>query len=109
MQGPDNADLQDALQYRDNTEAAFDQLAASVGMNIQKHAAAVIRGEKIVGIPHEALEDIAQLLNGKGHLEDAEAQLSRIRGYPEAAEFHEAQRDNYWSMREKIRARIRGS
>jgi hypothetical protein len=31
MQGPDNAaDLQDALQYRDNTEAAFDQVAASL-------------------------------------------------------------------------------
>jgi hypothetical protein len=32
MQDPDNAeDLQDALQYRDNTEAAFDQVAASGG------------------------------------------------------------------------------
>jgi hypothetical protein len=27
-----------------------------------------------------------------------------MRGYPEAAEFHEAQRDNYWRMRDKIRA-----
>ena len=45
MQDPDNAeDLQDALQYRENTEAAFDQVAASLGMNIQKHAAAVSRG-----------------------------------------------------------------
>jgi hypothetical protein len=105
MQGPDNAaDLQDALQYRDNTEAAFDQLAASVGMNILKQAAAVSRGESTAGIPPEALEGIAQLLNGKGHIEDAQAQISRIRGYPEAAEFHEAQRDNYWRMRDKIRA-----
>jgi hypothetical protein len=105
MQGPDDAeDLQDALQYRDNTEAAFDRVAASVGMNIQKQAAAVSRGARTAGIPPEALEGIAQLLNGKGHLEDAEAQISRIRGYPEAAEFHEAQRDHYWRMRDKIRA-----
>src|SRR5215212_2455449 len=105
MQDPDNAeDLQDALQYRDNTEAAFDQLSASVGMNILKHAAALSRGKSIAGISPEALEGIAQLLNGKGHLEDAEAQISRTRGYPEAAEFHEAQRDHYWRMRDKIRA-----
>ena len=106
MQDPDNAeDLQDALQYRDNTEAAFDQVAASLGMNIQKHAAAVSRGESTAGITTpEALEGIAQLLNGKGHLEDAQAQISRMRGCPEAAEFHEAQRDNYWRMRDKIRA-----
>jgi hypothetical protein len=105
MQDPDNAeDLQDALQYRDNTEAAFDQLAASLGMNILKHAAAVSRGESTAGITPEALEGIAQLLNGKGHIEDAQAQISRMRGYPEAAEFHEAQRDHYWRMRDKIRA-----
>jgi hypothetical protein len=84
MQEPDNAeDLQDALQYRDNTEAAFDQLAASLGMNILKQAAAVSRGARTAGIPPEALEGIAQLLNGKGHIEDAQAQISRIRGYPE--------------------------
>jgi hypothetical protein len=105
MQGPDNAeDLQDDLQYRDNTEAAFDQLAASLGMNILKHAAALSRGKGIAGIRPEALEGIAQLLNGKGHIEDAQAQISRMRGYPEAAEFHEAQRDHYWRMRDKIRA-----
>jgi hypothetical protein len=105
MQDPDNAeDLQDALQYRDNTEAAFDQVAASLGMNILKHAAAVSRGESTAGITPEALEGIAQLLNGKGHIEDAQAQISMMRGYPEAAEFHEAQRDNYWRMRDKIRA-----
>jgi hypothetical protein len=105
MQDPDNAeDLQYALQYRDNTEAAFDQLAASLGMNILKHAAALSRGASTAGITPEALEGIAQLLNGKGHLEDAQAQISRMRGYPEAAEFHEAQRNHYWRMRDKIRA-----
>ena len=106
MQDPDNAeDLQDALQYRDNTEAAFDQLAASLGMNILKQAAALSRGASTAGITTpEALEGIAQLLNGKGHLEDAQAQISRMRGYPEAAEFHEAQRNHYWRMRDKIRA-----
>jgi hypothetical protein len=105
MQDPDNAeDLQDALQYRDNTEAAFDQLAASLGMNIQKHAAALSKGASTAGITPEALEGIAQLLNGKGHLEDGQAQISRMRGHPEAAEFHEAQRDHYWRMRDKIRA-----
>lgn len=97
-----NADLWDALRHRDDIKAAFDHLVEDVGLEIQKHAAAVARGDRIGDIPPEAREAIARILNGKVYIEDAEAQIARIRGYTTTAEHHEAQRDHFWRKRQEI-------
>jgi hypothetical protein len=105
MSEANNAELQDALRYRDDIKAAFDRLVEDAEPEVQKHAVAVGRGEGTAGMPPEAREATAQLLNGRGYIEDAEAQVARIIGHPAAAEYHEAQRDDFWRLRDEIRAR----
>jgi hypothetical protein len=105
MDDANSAELQSALQHRENLEAALDRVLASVGVAVANHANEVLRGDRTEGIPPEAREGIAQILHGKGHIEDADAQILKLRGYPDAASYHEDRRDNYWRLREAIRAR----
>lgn len=104
MDDTSSAELQGALRHRENMEAALDRVLASVGIAVANHANEVLRGDRTDGIPSEAREGIAQILHGKGHIEDADAQILKLRGYPEAARYHEDRRDSYWRLREAIKA-----
>ena len=88
MDYTNSAELQSALQHHENMEAALDRVLASVGIAVADHANEVLKRDRTQGIPPEAREGIAQILHGKGHIEDADAQVLKLRGYPEAARYH---------------------
>lgn len=104
MDDTNNVELQSALQHRESTEAALDRVVASVGLDVVTHQNEILRGDRTEGIPPDAREGIAQILDAKGHIEDADAQILTLRGYPDAARYHEERRDNCWRHRDRIRA-----
>ena len=104
MGDTNSAELQSALQHRRDVEAALDRIVASVGITVVAHMNEVLRGDRTGGIPPDAREGIVQILNAKGYVEDADAQVLKLRGYPGAARHHEDRRDNYWRLREAIKA-----
>ncbi len=105
MDDANNADLQSAVQHRKNTEAALDRVLASVGATVARHLNEVLREGRTEGIPPEALSGIKEILNGKGYVEDADAQILKLQGEAAAARYHEGRRDNYWRLRDSIGAR----
>jgi hypothetical protein len=98
------ADLQSAFQQRENVEAALDQVIANVGADVTKHMNEVIGKARTEGIPPDARDGIEQILDGKGRIEDVDAQILSLQGYTDAARYHEERRDNYWKLRDAIRA-----
>ncbi|MDP9480225.1 MAG: hypothetical protein M3R38_31950 [Actinomycetota bacterium] len=97
--------MQDALRYLEGMKAGFERAASDAGPAIQKHFAAAVRGESPQGMPPDVRETIADLLSGKGNIEDAQARVASIRGFPETAKRHEAQRDEFWRKAGEMRAR----
>ncbi len=104
MSEADNADLQDAIRHRNDMKAAFDRITEDAGPKVQKHVAAIVRGERAGDMTPEVREATAQILGGRGYVEDAEAQVARVRGYPKEAKRREAQRDIFWRKRNEIQA-----
>ncbi len=95
--------LQDALQYLEGLKAGFERYSSDVGPAIQRHFAAIARGESPQGMPPDVREALASLLSGKGNVEDAQAQVADIRGFPETAASHRARRDEFWKKAAEVR------
>ena len=106
MDEANNPQLQDALRHKNDLEAAFDELVEKASPGIHKHMAEAERSGIPQNLPPEQLEDVAGLLNGKGHVEDAAAQVAEARGFPGTAAYHEEQRDLFWKRRDEVRARL---
>lgn len=104
MDDANNAELQSALEHRKNVEAALDRVLASVGGTVARHLNDVLREGRTEGIPPEALSSIKEILNGKGYVEDADAQILKLQGEVAAARYHEGRRDNYWRLRNAVGA-----
>lgn len=104
MEDDKRAKLEDAQRHLRNLESAHDQIVDRHGEVLTKYAPeayqAFLQGRQATGIPAEAEDAVAEVLNAKGYIEHARAEIDDIEGFPETAQSHRESGDRFWNARD---------
>ena len=102
MDDANQLELEAARQYRDNIDNALERTVNRFGTDVAKYVNAAIDETKAQEIPGEARIGISQILQAKAHLEEAEAQICELEGFPDSAASHRATSQTYLRRRARF-------
>jgi cysteinyl-tRNA synthetase len=96
-------ELEQAQEYLNNLEGAFDKILRDYGDGAARCEQALQRGQSLASIPAEDRESAAKLAAAKAFINDANRQLATVEGNHEAAKMYADGCERLIQYRDRLR------